>query len=45
MHTAVEAQETLMRKSLDPGLGLGTSDQLVPFQDSMRGREELKLLT
>jgi hypothetical protein len=34
VHAAAEAHDTSVRES--PGLGLGTTVQVVPFQDSMR---------
>ena len=36
MQAAAETQDTPSRTLPVPGLGLGTTDQLAPFQDSIR---------
>jgi len=44
VHAAAETQDTPWRKLAIPRRGLGTTDQLVPFQDSIRARYELLVL-
>jgi hypothetical protein len=43
MQAAAETQDTLPRPLLIPPRGLGTTDHLVPFQDSTRARVERPL--